>query len=126
MLGSPRLVYHFCWQPAADLDQHGDDVEMDIKQCKAKLTCTINAAPSFRAALYDQTLDQTQYDAIVGFKGAEMSSVSSSSVDVPRGCTTGQSTTVVWSSIDSSSVDISKGVGLTSVHCASAAVGGAH
>ncbi|CAK0905111.1 unnamed protein product, partial [Prorocentrum cordatum] len=47
----------------------GDDVEMDIKQCKAKLIYTINTAPSFRAVLYDQKLEQEQYDKISGFKG---------------------------------------------------------
>ncbi|CAK0891548.1 unnamed protein product [Prorocentrum cordatum] len=47
----------------------GEDVEMDIKQCKAKLIYTISTAPSFRAALYDQKLEQEQYDKIAGFKG---------------------------------------------------------
>ncbi|CAK0825249.1 unnamed protein product [Prorocentrum cordatum] len=47
----------------------GEDVEMDIKQCKAKLIYTINTAPSFRAVLYDQKLEQEQYDKIAGFKG---------------------------------------------------------
>ncbi|CAK0831489.1 unnamed protein product, partial [Prorocentrum cordatum] len=46
-----------------------EDVELDTKQRKAKLTRAINSPPSFRAALHDQTLEKTQYGTLLDFKG---------------------------------------------------------
>ncbi|CAK0808688.1 unnamed protein product, partial [Prorocentrum cordatum] len=60
---------HVVKQALKELMVSDEEAEMDTKQRTAKLTRAINASTSFRAVLCCQKLDQTQRDAILGFKG---------------------------------------------------------